>query len=150
MSTIVMAANHPTYLEMMKVLLEYIGEYQVVSMCTDGLTALAHVYARTPDMVVIDIDRPGSDGLELIRRMRKDGFDQPILAVSSACMSRTARRAGKAGASGLVHKAALLGELTVAARVVLQGGVYFPAYVRYGSLPGSERARSSEKQLAFC
>jgi two-component system response regulator DesR len=142
MSTIVMADDHPIYLEMMKALLEYSGEHHVVSMCSNGHAALAHAYARCPDLVIADIDMPGVDGIELTRRLRGGGFDQPILIVSAGAMPIAAQRARAAGATGFVHKRVLLRELTVAARIVLSGDFYFPAEAtRYGGRPRNVEAR---------
>ncbi|MDY0957127.1 response regulator transcription factor [Sphingomonas sp. CFBP8993] len=48
----------------------------------DGEAALAEVAARRPDLVVLDINMPRMDGLEVCRRLRSDG-DTPILFLSS-------------------------------------------------------------------
>ena len=149
MSTIVMADDHPVCLEMMKILLERGGQHTVVSACCNGHSALVHAYARSPDLVVTDVDMPGMDGIELIRRLRDGGFDQPILAVSSGAMPTVAQRVREAGATGFVHKDALLRELTVAARVVLNGDLYFSADVQGGGHPRNDGARSSGKPGAL-
>jgi two-component system OmpR family response regulator len=48
----------------------------------DGEAALASVAERTPDLVVLDINMPRLDGLEVCRRLRAQG-DLPILFLSS-------------------------------------------------------------------
>ena len=48
----------------------------------DGEAALAEVAAATPDLVVLDINMPKMDGLEVCRRLRAQG-DLPILFLSS-------------------------------------------------------------------
>jgi two-component system OmpR family response regulator len=48
----------------------------------DGEAALAAVAERTPDLVVLDINMPRLDGLEVCRRLRAQG-DLPILFLSS-------------------------------------------------------------------
>lgn len=48
----------------------------------DGEAALAMAEARTPDLVVLDINMPRMDGLEVCRRLRASG-DVPILFLSS-------------------------------------------------------------------
>jgi two-component system, OmpR family, response regulator len=48
----------------------------------DGEAALALVAARTPDLVILDINMPKMDGLEVCRRLRADG-NVPILFLSS-------------------------------------------------------------------
>ena len=48
----------------------------------DGEAALAEIDARRPDLVVLDINMPRLDGLEVCRRLRASG-DLPILFLSS-------------------------------------------------------------------
>ena len=48
----------------------------------DGEAALASVAERAPDLVVLDINMPRLDGLEVCRRLRAQG-DLPILFLSS-------------------------------------------------------------------
>src|SRR3954469_2233333 len=48
----------------------------------DGEAALASVAERAPDLVVLDINMPKLDGLEVCRRLRAKG-DLPILFLSS-------------------------------------------------------------------
>ena len=52
------------------------------SQAGDGEAALAAVGARKPDLVVLDINMPRMDGLEVCRRLRASG-DVPILFLSS-------------------------------------------------------------------
>jgi two-component system OmpR family response regulator len=52
------------------------------SQAEDGEAALAAVAARRPDLVVLDINMPRLDGLEVCRRLRASG-DLPILFLSS-------------------------------------------------------------------
>ena len=48
----------------------------------DGEAALAEIERKRPDLVVLDINMPRMDGLEVCRRVRADG-DLPILFLSS-------------------------------------------------------------------
>ena len=52
------------------------------SQAEDGEAALAAIAARRPDLVVLDINMPRLDGLEVCRRLRASG-DLPILFLSS-------------------------------------------------------------------
>jgi two-component system OmpR family response regulator len=53
-----------------------------VQQAADGLSALASVASRAPDLVVLDVGLPELDGLEVCRAIRKTS-DVPILFLSS-------------------------------------------------------------------
>ncbi len=79
--------------------------YEMVEAVTgpDGVTA-AHTHR--PDVILMDIQLPGFDGVAATRRMKADPALQhiPILAVTSYVMSDDESRALEAGCSGLVAK----------------------------------------------
>jgi CheY-like chemotaxis protein len=59
-----------------------------------------------PDLILMDIQMPGMDGLETIRRLREDDRLErtPILAVTALAMPGDRERCLTAGASGYVTK----------------------------------------------
>src|SRR6476620_5691909 len=54
-----------------------------VALASDGDTALAAVDSRTPDAVVLDVMMPGLDGLDVTRRLRRQGNRTPILLLTA-------------------------------------------------------------------
>ncbi|WP_328540345.1 response regulator transcription factor [Streptomyces sp. NBC_00344] len=54
-----------------------------VCLADGGRTALEKVSSETPDVVVLDISMPGTDGIEVCRRLRADGNDTPVLMLSA-------------------------------------------------------------------
>src|SRR3954467_6066135 len=54
-----------------------------VALASDGDTALAAVDSRTPDAVVLDVMMPGLDGLDVTRRLRRQGNRIPILLLTA-------------------------------------------------------------------
>jgi CheY-like chemotaxis protein len=68
--------------------------------------ALAVLETFHPRMILMDIQLPGMDGLELTRRLRADpSFDDVIiLAVTACAMAADEQRAKEAGCDGFVSK----------------------------------------------
>lgn len=54
-----------------------------VDVAEDGETALAHATARTPDVVVTDIEMPGISGLALIEQLRARVPDVPVVVMTA-------------------------------------------------------------------
>lgn len=55
---------------------------EVVGEASDGKTGLALVQRLCPDVVITDVKMPGIDGIELVERLRRIGFQNPILVIS--------------------------------------------------------------------
>ena len=90
------------HLEMLK-LLEG-TDYEVVSFCQDGESAV-EVYQQThPDLVTMDIVMPGIDGLDAARLLMQTHPDARVLMVSSLAYDDTIDEAKKIGAKGFVYK----------------------------------------------
>lgn len=69
----------------------------------NGQEGLSVFRAKTPDLVVSDVNMPVLDGISMIRRIREFS-DVPIIVLSTEC-SESGRQAGKdAGADGWVCK----------------------------------------------
>jgi DNA-binding NarL/FixJ family response regulator len=90
----------------------------------DAREGLEEVLQDGWDLVIADISMPGRDGLDLIRDIRRDKPETPVLVVSSHAESDYAVRAIKAGASGYVSKSAAADRLIAAVRRVLSGRRY--------------------------
>jgi CheY-like chemotaxis protein len=60
--------------------------------------------SRDLSLLVMDIMMPEMDGYETIRRLRKNGFSQPIVALTAKAMSGDRERCLEAGASDYIAK----------------------------------------------
>lgn len=56
--------------------------YQVTTE-NNGFDALRSVKSRTPDLIVLDVNMPEIDGFEVCRRIRRDGFDTPVIFLTA-------------------------------------------------------------------
>jgi two-component system LytT family response regulator len=74
-------------------LLEARGDIRVIGECGDGDTAVEHILAESPDLVLLDVQMPERDGFEVIRQIGTDrmpptifvtAFDQHALAAFEA------------------------------------------------------------------
>jgi excisionase family DNA binding protein len=79
-----------------------------VDTAADGFTAGIKCESMRPDVVTLDLNMPGMDGIEVCRLLRSMfGNDRPrIVMLSGALTQNNIRRAQEAGANGCVEKTA--------------------------------------------
>lgn len=72
---------------------------------TDGIEALRLVKKKEPDLVLMDIQLPSIDGLEVTRQIRKMHIRQPrIIALTAFVMKADAEKALAAGCDDFISK----------------------------------------------
>jgi CheY-like chemotaxis protein len=108
--------DHPVNTRLVRFVLE--SRDLEVTTATDAETALAAMEARPPDLILMDVQLPGTDGLTLTRRIRTDErFARvPIVAVTAYAMARDESAAMDAGCNAFVSKpinTRALGELVL-------------------------------------
>jgi CheY-like chemotaxis protein len=91
-------------LKLTQILLELEG-YQVRT-AQDAEEALAVLETCEPELILMDVQLPGMDGLELTRRLREQPRwrDTPIVALTAYAMKRDEENARRAGCDGYIAK----------------------------------------------
>ncbi len=93
--------------------------YRVAS-AADGVTALAAIRGGAPDLVVLDVMMPEMDGLEVCRRLRKNGDRTPVLMLTALDGIGDRVTGLDAGADDYLVKPFALEELFARARALLR------------------------------
>jgi len=86
--------------------------------------ARASLHGQRWDLVLLDINLPDGNGLDLLEALRGDGRGIPALILSSYPEAEFAMAALKAGAAGYLAKGSLLDEVVAAVTRILAGGRY--------------------------
>jgi two-component system nitrate/nitrite response regulator NarL len=121
-------------------LLQHRGNMQVVAALGDPEQLVAVLREHQPDLLVLDLRMPSTDGLTLLRRVRAEGIDTPALILTMSDAESDLAAALRAGVRGYLLKdmepedviaaigRAARGDLTVAPAMavklaqMLQGG----------------------------
>jgi DNA-binding response OmpR family regulator len=93
-----------------------------VATRADGPTALATVEEATPDVMVLDVMMPGLSGVEVVRRLRADGYDLPICVLSARDELADRVEGLRAGADDYLVKPFELEELVARLHALLRRG----------------------------
>lgn len=71
---------------------------------SDGNDGLARYQAEQPDLVLLDVNMPGSDGIETLRAILAADPDANVVMVTSLANRQTIEQAIEAGAIGYIRK----------------------------------------------
>jgi len=96
-------------------------DLEVVGEASDGAVALEQVAALAPDVVLMDVRMPGTDGIEATRRVVAEHPSSRVLVLTTFDVDEYAFAALRAGASGFLLKNARPEELVEAIRTVASG-----------------------------
>jgi two-component system nitrate/nitrite response regulator NarL len=98
---------------------------KVVGEAADGAEAILKVKELDPDVVLMDINMPGVDGLQVTETLRKDSPRTRVLILSVHDTRDYVMRIVKAGARGYILKDAPPDELVRAIEAISNGEAYF-------------------------
>ncbi|MBQ0977102.1 MULTISPECIES: response regulator [Micromonospora] len=115
-----------------RVILEVEDDIEVVGEAADGERAVTMTRATRPDVVLMDVEMPGMDGLEATRQITADGPGGPaVLILTTFDRDDYLFAALRAGASGFLLKNGTPEELIEAIRVLARGdGLLAPEITR--------------------
>lgn len=116
--------DHALFRRGVATLLEGKPEVMVCGEADNALSALESMRRLVPDVALVDISLPGTNGIELTKQMLAEMPKLAIIILSMHEESIYALRALRAGAKGYVMKAEAQTKVLDALRKVIKGGVY--------------------------
>lgn len=124
MINIMIADDHSMIREGLKQLLELDGDYKVVAEASDGLECLSKLETLTPDILLLDINMPNCNGLEVLERLRAKKSKVKVLILTVHNEVEYLIKAADIGIDGYVLKDSSSDELKTAINDILDGKQY--------------------------
>jgi DNA-binding NarL/FixJ family response regulator len=124
---ILLADDHETVREGLRLILDAQPDMQVVATAGDGREALAQCERITPDVVIMDISMPGLNGLAATIQLTERCPAAKVLTLTRHADSSYLQQLMRAGAAGYVLKQSRPAELLHAIRAIATGGKYLDA-----------------------
>jgi two-component system invasion response regulator UvrY len=118
------ADDHAVVRQGLRQILQETSDMQVTGEAATGPEALDRARGDSYDVVVLDITMPGRSGFEVLKELRVDRPELPVLVLSMHAEEQFAVRLLKAGAAGYLNKESAPEELVKAIRKVVAGGRY--------------------------
>lgn len=124
MIKVLIADDHPIVRQGLRQILSEIPDMVVAGEAVNGQQALDQVRAGGWDVLVLDITMPDRSGLDILKELKHQQPQLPVLVLSIHAEEQFAVRLLKAGASGYLTKENAPDELVKAIRKVVDGGKY--------------------------
>lgn len=121
MTSVVLADDEALLRKALAALLPLEGEITVLAEAHDGASAIEATLRHRPDVLVIDLEMPGVDGLGAVEEIRRTLPDQVILMLTRHARPGVLRKALKLGVQGFVSKSAEPAHITSVINTLREG-----------------------------
>jgi len=118
---VLIADDHPLFRGGLRSLLESVADMEVVGEATTGEESIELARSSRPDVVVMDLNMPGLNGIDATRRILESTEDVHVLVMTMHEDDEAVFAALRAGAHGYQLKGALQAETLRAIRAVANG-----------------------------
>ena len=136
---ILLADDHETVREGLKVILNGQPDMEVVGQAANGSEAVSQTAALDPDLVIMDVSMPGGNGFEATQVLKASCPRTRVITLTRHRDEGYIHELLRAGASGYVLKQSRADELLQAVRTVAANGVYVDTAVAGQMLSGAAR-----------
>lgn len=126
---ILLADDHETVVEGLRMILDAQPDMQVVGTVGDGRDAVTEAVKTTPDVIIMDISMPGVNGLAATTHLTERCPSARVLALTRHAEGPYLQQLMRAGAAGYVLKQSRPAELLHAIRLVAAGATYLDAAI---------------------
>lgn len=128
--SVIVADDHALVRQGVKGAIEAGEEFAVCAEAADGIQAIIQVKKHRPDLLVLDIAMPHSNGIEVIDEVHRWSPETKILVLTGLTTGGVLRQARQAGADGVFLKSDHIDELLGAARAIIAGREAFSPRVQ--------------------
>jgi DNA-binding NarL/FixJ family response regulator len=130
--SVIIADDHPVFRQGLRQVIETDKQLHVVGEAVDGQEAIATILATKPDVAVLDLDMPNSDGFEVVRTIRSKQLTVGIVFLTMHKDERFLNAALDMGVKGYLLKDSAVNEIIASIKAVGAGRDYVsPALSSY-------------------
>ena len=118
---VVIADDHRAFAEALAATMRMEEDLRVVAIVHDGESAIEVAIDQEPDVILMDLQMPGVDGIAATRKIKETHPDTRVVILSATEGEHERARALDAGAEGYLSKERSVKEVTSSVRAVSQG-----------------------------
>ena len=127
---VLIADDNKKFLKSLKFFIENFKDTELIGQATNGTEAVEMARVLNPDIVIMDIEMPGLNGIEATKKILWKNRDIKIIAISSFTDSAYLTELLGTGFKAFISKNNLAREFNLALREVIEGKFYFPENVK--------------------
>ncbi len=121
MIEVLIGDDHAAVRRCLRQILTDTADVHVAAEAASAEDVLQAVRERSYDVVLLDINLPGGNGVDLLAQIRSERPETRVLILTVCCADQYAQRSIKAGAAGFMNKESAPDELTEAVRAIAAG-----------------------------
>ena len=148
MIRVMIADDHNMFVEGVESILYGIDNIQVVAKCYTGLEVFEKLATTPADVILLDINLPGMNGIEVCQKLNKEYPDVKVLALSMHNEESYVTEILKYGAQGYILKNTGKKELIHAIETIQNGQSYFSEEVTETIMKSLVNQRTGNKKSA--
>lgn len=146
-TSVVIVDDHRAFGEALALALRKERDLDVLAVTTDGTSAIEIVAEEHPDVVLLDLQMPGVNGLQVSSHIREASEETSIIILTGTSDSLAHGRAVQAGAHGFLEKTAAIGDIAEAVRRARRGEALNPEDEVRAALERVSRARRRDGDM---
>ena len=125
MKRIILADDHQLFIQGVRTVLEEMPDIRVEDTVNSGKDLMEKVYNSRPDLVLLDLNMPGLDGLKCLEQIKRDRPDVKVLVLTNYNQPELVQEVKRLRADGFMVKNSTAFELKEAVGQVLSGKPFF-------------------------
>lgn len=129
-NTFVIVEDHLLFAQALSGLVQTVSGMKCLRILTTGTEAIEQISTAQPGLILLDLNLPDINGLEVLKQLRKQGVETPVLIISMLNDPLVVTKAVEAGASGFIPKNTSTEELKRAFDALSEDSLYIPQDLR--------------------
>lgn len=126
---LLLADDHQFLLEGILTILKEIPFIEIITTVNNGYELMDAVTKHKPDMVILDLNMPGYDGLQCLEKIKNNHNEIKVLVLSNYNQPELVMEVKRMRADGYLVKNSSAVQLTDAVTSILSGSTCFPALI---------------------
>ncbi|WP_316750965.1 response regulator transcription factor [Pedobacter gandavensis] len=124
--SLILADDHPAILEGIQAYLQKDAQFTIIDTVNNGLNLLNSPRLREADVILLDLNMPGLDGLKTLEELKKMSVNARVIIMTNYDTQELIKDCRLKGAAGYVIKSGKLTQLTEVILKVFKGKRSFP------------------------